>query len=155
MFIKFTASGCSKDDSLEGCQCPRLRHHRSRLHRVPRRLLSHCRQIRRFHRSEGNVTIGGPVRSRVMLSPSACSGKLSKTSLIVAFCYGQLRNPTFFAALSTTFLDAALLFCRRKQELQRRFDPCRPSRFAVTGALSFHVLKILVGFPAFLNHTIE
>src|SRR6266581_5804902 len=33
-FIKFTASGCSKDDSLEGCQCQRLRHHRSRLHQL-------------------------------------------------------------------------------------------------------------------------
>src|SRR5436190_23702214 len=52
-FIKFTASGCSKDDSLEGCQCQRLRHHRSRLHRVPPRLLSHCRRIRQFLRYEG------------------------------------------------------------------------------------------------------
>src|SRR5436190_22003194 len=97
-FIKFTASGCSKDDSLEESLCQRLRHHRSRLRRLPRRLLSHCRRIRRFHRSEGNVTIGGPARSRVMLSPSLAQDKLSETSLIVAFCYGQLRNPTFFAA---------------------------------------------------------
>src|SRR5207237_10400268 len=49
-FIKFTASGFSKDDSLEGCQCQRLRHHRSRLHQLPRRLLSHCRRIRQSRR---------------------------------------------------------------------------------------------------------
>src|SRR5207249_10684671 len=49
-FIKFTASGCSKDDSLEGCQCQRLRHHRNRLNQLPSRLLSHCRRIRRQFR---------------------------------------------------------------------------------------------------------
>src|SRR6266699_6474578 len=37
-FIKFTASGCSRDDSLEGCQCQRLRHHRNRFHQLPSRL---------------------------------------------------------------------------------------------------------------------
>ncbi len=48
-----------------------------------------------------------------------------------------------------------ILFHRREQELQRWFDPRCPGGFAVIGTLGFHVLEILVRFPAFLDETIE
>jgi hypothetical protein len=51
--------------------------------------------------------------------------------------------------------ESEILSCRRKQELQRRFNPRCPSRFAVIAGLSFHVLKILRNFPAFLYETFE
>src|SRR5437667_331100 len=65
------------------------------------------------------------------------------------------KNPRFFAALRMTFLDAGILFPWRKQKPQRGFDARGPGRFAVIAGLSFHVLKILLEFPAFLNKTIE
>src|SRR5205809_6721268 len=54
-FIKFTASGCSKDDSLEGYQCQRVHHRPNRLRQHRRLLLSRYRLIlHRFRRSGGS-----------------------------------------------------------------------------------------------------
>src|SRR3989449_5140392 len=57
-FIKFTASGCSKDDSLEGYQCQRVHHRPNRLRQHRRLLLSRYRLIlHRFRRWEGDNVI--------------------------------------------------------------------------------------------------
>jgi hypothetical protein len=77
-FIKFTASGCSENDSFNGDQqCQIIHRRRRQLRRDRRRLLNRYRLILdRFRRWAGDLTIGA-------LRSSSCHVERSKTSLTV------------------------------------------------------------------------
>ncbi len=126
-FIKFTANGCSKSDSLVGSIDAR-----STVTAQTGSADTHAASGAAAAQSDANTASGEVNCSRRAVCDAACG------------CRTRRR----FACRREA---ATVQSGRRKQKSQRRFDAPGPRRLTVIGAFDFEVTKIDIKLPAFVD----